>query len=60
MVKNLRDGQYYYAPLRGRWGVWQHHNIGDGFTQGVFVCSCNTKEEAAREVYRRNGWLYKQ
>lgn len=38
------------------WGIWQHHDHGNGFASGTFVNDYPTKEEARREVYRLNGW----
>ena len=51
-----KDGQYYYAPHRSMWGIWQHHIIGDGMSEGTFIKDCKTKKEAADEVGRLNGW----
>ena len=59
----LKDGQYYYAPHRSQWGIWQWHSISDANAPGMvaggsgtFVKDCPTKEEAREEVYRLNGW----
>ena len=52
-----KDGEYYYAPLRDRWGVWQNHELGDGISDGTFVCYCLTKEEAAERVKQLNIWF---
>lgn len=51
-----KDGQYYYAPHRIMWGVWQHHDLGNGSGYGTFYNDYPTKEEARKEVYRLNGW----
>jgi len=56
----LKDGQYYYRPHRSMWGIWKHHKLGDGISEGEFIMDCGTKEEASREVYRLNGWKVKQ
>lgn len=56
MMMTCKDGEYYYAPHRRKWGVWQWQELGGGFGAGSFVGDFNTKEEAEREVYRLNGW----
>lgn len=61
MIKMERkDGQYYYAPRRGLWGIWQWHDLGDGYGSGTFVKDCMTKKAAREEVYRLNGWEEKK
>lgn len=57
MERKLKDGQYYYAPHRRRWGVWQHHEQGNNVSSGIFIKDFPTKEEARDEVYRLNGWF---
>ncbi len=52
----MRNGQYYYAPHRRLWGIWQNHNFDGGVSSGTFIKDCKTKEEARNEVYRLNGW----
>ena len=60
-----KDGEYYYAPHRRLWGIWQWHEVvPDGEPSGVvaigsgtFVKDYPTKEEARKEVYRLNEWL---
>lgn len=55
-MNNRKDGQYYYAPRRRSWGVWQYkENAGGTFYNDYF-----TKEEARREVFRLNGWKLKE
>ena len=56
----MKDGQYYYAPHRSSWGIWQHHELGGGLSTGTFIRDCSTREEARREVYRLNGWSIKE
>lgn len=51
-----KDGQYYYAPHRRMWGVWQYHDHGNGCGSGTFYNDYPTKEDARKEVYRLNGW----
>lgn len=51
-----KDGQYFYAPHRSVWGIWQHREVGNGVCFGDFVKDVPTKEEASKEVYRLNGW----
>lgn len=50
-----KDGQYYYAPHRRMWGVWQWHQFKNGGV-GTFYKDYPTKEDARKEVYRLNGW----
>ena len=57
MKYNRRDGQYYYAPHRSSWGVWQWHEGKDGDGYGTFVNDFPTKEEARKNVYNLNGWF---
>jgi len=52
----LKEGQYYYAPHRRQWGIWQHHIHSNGVCIGDFIKDCPTKEDARKEVYRLNGW----
>ena len=50
-----KEGQYYYAPHRRRWGIWQYHGTpSSGY--GTFIGSYPNKEAARKEVYRLNGW----
>lgn len=56
----MRNGQYYYAPHRRSWGIWQNKELGGGASTGTFIKDCPTKEEAAKEVYRLNGWKPKK
>ena len=60
----LKEGQYYYAPHRRQWGIWQWHACSpDGKASGTtaggsgtFIEDCLTKEEARRKVFALNGW----
>ena len=51
-----KDGEYYYAPHRKSWGVWQNHNHGGGVSSGTFIKDFPTKELARIFVYGLNGW----
>lgn len=51
-----KDGQYYYAPHRMLWGIWQWHDDGNGCGSGTFIKDLPTKEDARKEVYRLNCW----
>ena len=55
-VMNRKDGEYYYAPHGRHWGVWQHHDLGNGLGSGTFQKDFPTKDEARNEVYILNGW----
>ena len=52
-----KEGEYYYAPHRSWWGIWQWHSfeVASG-GHGEFIKDCRTKEEARREVYKLNKW----
>ena len=52
----MRNGQYYYAPHRRSWGIWKNENLGGGASTGTFIGDYPTREAAAAEVYRLNGW----
>lgn len=56
MQNGVKDGQYYYAPHRSAWRVWQYHDHGNGHGSGTFYKEYPTKEEARRVVYELNGW----
>lgn len=60
MKKNMavyKDGQYFYAPHRSHWGVWQWHEsaIARG-GHGEFIQDFSTREKAREEVYKLNNW----
>lgn len=52
-----KDGEYYYAPHRQLWGIWQHKDLGNGLSCGSHIKDCPTREEARREVFRLNKWF---
>lgn len=55
----MNRGKYFYAPHRSKWGIWRRDNEQDeGVNTGTFITDYPTKEEAAKEVYRLNGWKY--
>lgn len=55
----MNRGKYFYAPHRSKWGIWRRDNEQDeGVNTGTFITDYPTKEEAAKEVYRLNGWTY--
>ena len=49
-------GQYYYAPHRNWWGVWQYDMVTENGSSGKFIKDFPTKEEARAFVYEMNGW----
>lgn len=51
-----RDGEYFYSPRGRMWYVYLMHVHADGTEHGEKVDEFMTKEEAAAEVARRNGW----
>jgi hypothetical protein len=48
-----KDGQYYYRPFRGKFGIWQKNSKGIG---DDFVCDTHSKQDAARIVKELNNW----
>ena len=52
-----KDGQYYYSPHRSVWGLWKHHELGNGISEGEFIMDCETKEKAVEMVKSLNGWF---
>ena len=52
-----KDGEYYYRPHRSVWGIWRHHEHGEGLSSGEFIMDCETKEKAAEMVRSLNGWF---
>ena len=59
MMRNCKDGEFYYDRHRGRWGIWQYHDAANGTGVGEFVKWCESRDEAVLEVYKRNGWKLK-
>ncbi len=50
-------GQYYYAPHRRSWGVWQWDWVSEtGGASGKFIKDFCTREEAREYVWQQNGW----
>ena len=49
-------GQYYYAPHRRSYGVWQWDWVSEKGASGRFVKDFCTKEEAREYVWAMNGW----
>ena len=49
-------GQYYYAPHRTRWGVWQWTEVSENGACGTFITNFGSKEEAREYVWQMNGW----
>jgi hypothetical protein len=49
-------GQYYYAPHRRSYGVWQWDWVSEKGASGRFVKNFCTKEEAREYVWKMNGW----
>jgi len=58
MNRERKDGEYYYAPHRSSWGVWQWHCMDDGFCYGSFMADFRTREDARKEVYKLNNWKW--
>ena len=56
MTMKAKLGQYYYAPLRNYWGVWQWTSVSETGAMGTKVTEFFDKEEARRYVWTMNGW----
>ncbi len=55
----LKEGQYYYAPHRGKWGVWKRGKEENGSCMDDFISDFFTKIQAENFVYKMNGWSKK-
>ena len=49
-------GQYYYAPHRRTFGVWQWTSVNENGASGTFIKDFRSKEEAREYVWQMNGW----
>ena len=49
-------GQYYYAPHRRSFGVWQWTDVSETGACGTFIKDFRSKEEAREFVWQQNGW----
>ena len=49
-------GQYYYAPHRRSFGVWQWTSVNENGASGTFIKDFRSKEEAREYVWQMNGW----
>ena len=49
-------GQYYYAPHRRNFGVWQWTEVSENGACGTFIKDFRSKEEAREYVWQMNGW----
>ena len=56
ITMKARLGQYYYAPLRNYWGVWQWTYVSETGAMGSKVTEFFDKEEAREYVWKMNGW----
>ena len=43
-------GQYFYAPHRNSWGVWQWDMVSENGSTGTFIKDFRSKEEAREFV----------
>ena len=48
-------GQYYYAPHRRNFGVWQWTEVSENGACGTFIKDFRSKEEAREYVWQMNG-----
>ena len=49
-------GQYYYAPHRRSFGVWQWTEVSETGACGTFIKDFRSKDEAREFVWQQNGW----
>ena len=47
-------GQYYYAPHRNNFGVWQWTEVSENGACGTFITNFGSKEEAREFVWVKN------
>ena len=56
-MAEIKEGQYYYAPHRNKWGVWKRGKEGpNGIHMDDFIMDFQTKIQAKNFVYKANGW----
>lgn len=56
-MDEVKEGQYYYAPHRNKWGVWKKGKPGrGGVTMDDFIMDFSTKIQARNFVYKSNKW----
>ena len=53
---DVKEGQYYYAPHRGMWGVWKAGKVVNGVRMDDFIMDFSTKVQASNFVYKMNNW----
>lgn len=51
-----KEGQYYYQPHHGKWGVWKIGRVENGISMDDFIMDFSTKIQAENFVYKANGW----
>ena len=56
MTFEVKEGQYYYAPHRRRWGVWKKGKMINGTCISEFISDFSTKAQAESFVYKMNGF----
>ena len=54
----VKDGQYFYARHRGKWGVWKAGKTSEktGVRMDDFVTDFSTQIQASNFVRKMNGW----
>ena len=55
-----KEGQYYYAPHRNKWGVWKAGKVINGVQMSQFIMDFSTQVQAKDFVYKMNGFKPKQ
>ena len=59
-MESFREGQYFYARHRNKWGVWKRGNTVNGVTQSQFISDFQTQTQAKDFVYKMNGYRMKK
>ena len=60
-MKDMKEGQYYYAPHRSSFGVWKAGATGNGGVRAdTFISDFPTRIQAESFVYKMNGWKKQQ
>lgn len=60
MDYNVKEGRFFYARHRIRWGVWKKGKMENGVRMNEFISDFSTQEQAKNFVYKMNGYTPKQ
>ena len=54
-----KEGLYYYAPHKSKWGVWRAGKVKNNVQMADFIADFSLKAQAESFVYKMNGWRTK-